>query len=138
MCPRTMSTADGAAASSNLPKKAAAAAAVVQKIEIDMNEDLRRVMLRCGIKDQPVQVEYDGSMWTLLLRKKLAKPEGGAWNTLVYLDAYHMENDKHFGACALLESRAAHARAHVPSCGFGVSLVIAAAYPPVSELSVAA
>ena len=69
----------------------------VQKKEIDMNEDIRRIMLRCAIKDQSVQVEYNGTIWTLLLRKKLVKPVGGKWNQLTYIDAYHMENDTHFG-----------------------------------------
>jgi len=69
----------------------------IKKTEIDVNEDIRRIMIRNGIKDKAVQVEYNGSTWTLLLRKKLVKPVGGAWNSLVYIDAYHMENEKHFG-----------------------------------------
>ena len=54
-------------------------------------------MIRHGVKDEAVQVEYDDEVWTLMLRKKLAKPVGGQWNQLVYIDAYHMESDKHYG-----------------------------------------
>ena len=72
------------------------AAKPVRKKELDVTAEIRNLMIQRGVKDEAIEVEYDDKIWTLMLRKKLVRPEGGSWNTLVYIDAYHMENDTHY------------------------------------------
>ncbi len=74
------------------------AAKLVQKREIDVDSAMRNVMIQNGVKDQTIDVEHNGTRWSLLLRKKMVKPVGGAWNQLMYIDVYHMENETHFGS----------------------------------------